>query len=242
MNPRQRREQERRRRTYLAVGALVVVSALLFLAGCVPQRGTLPPVVKSAIKPTVPSTIKPTVTGSIDQSPPLDWGCPIHAPNPDWQRMIQSAARHYAPGRERHTACELTAIARAESAWNPRATSPVGAAGLFQIMPGTADHIGIEDPYDPRQAIRGGAKYWTYQFSQWRAYDRTDEQRRTLGLAGYNWGLGNVLKVQRREGCIFGPCFYPYFPSETQDYIFRIERLYRTGDWVPHPPASWRPQ
>ncbi len=52
----------------------------------------------------------------------------------------------------------LRALASGESSFDPNATSPKGAGGLMQIMPETAKGYGIADPYDPVQAIYGGAK------------------------------------------------------------------------------------
>lgn len=52
----------------------------------------------------------------------------------------------------------LRAVALVESGGNQNATSPVGAQGLTQIMPDTAHSLGVQDPYDPQQAIHGTAK------------------------------------------------------------------------------------
>lgn len=136
----------------------------------------------------------------------------------------------------------MAALVRAESAWNPRVASGVGAVGLAQLMPGTARDLGVADPLDPIQSIRAGTRYYAWQFGQWKAHKRTPAQRRPLALAGYNAGLGTLLNIQRREGCILARCFYPLLPEETRDYIWRIDRLRETGEWLPHPPDAWRPQ
>ncbi len=53
----------------------------------------------------------------------------------------------------------VKAVAKAESGFNPQAGSPAGAQGLMQLMPGTARGLGVTDPFDPLQSLRGGAKY-----------------------------------------------------------------------------------
>ena len=232
-----------RRRAKAATAALApAAAAVVLLTACVPERDGRLPVVPEPVAGTLAPTVEATLpAGTVEPPAPPDWGCPVQVPDPHWQRAIHAAAKATAPGRERRQACELAAIARAESAWNPRARSPVGAEGLFQLMPATAAHVGIADRTDPVQAIRGGAKYWQWQRSQWKAYERTPREKRPLALAGWNWGLGHVLRVQRREGCRYGACFYPFLPRETQDFTWRVEHLYWTGEWQAEPPDGWRP-
>ncbi|MCL2325916.1 MAG: lytic transglycosylase domain-containing protein [Proteobacteria bacterium] len=82
----------------------------------------------------------------------------------------------------------IKAVIKIESNFNPRAVSSAGAMGLMQLMPGTAKHMGVEDPFDPRQNIMGGVKYLR------RLSDRFDGDI-NLVLSGYHAGPGNVAKV-----------------------------------------------
>ncbi len=56
----------------------------------------------------------------------------------------------------------ILALIRIESGGDPVAISPKGAAGLMQLMPGTARHFGVRDSLDPYQNVLGGVKYLRY--------------------------------------------------------------------------------
>ena len=53
-----------------------------------------------------------------------------------------------------------------ESSGNPRAVSPAGAQGLMQLMPATAAEMGVTDPFDPEQNVRGGLGYLRKQYDR----------------------------------------------------------------------------
>ena len=99
----------------------------------------------------------------------------------------------------------VRAVIQAESAFNPLARSHKGAMGLMQLMPATAAELGVTDPYDPEQNIRGGV---TYLRSLLLKYSNNEE----LALAAYNAGPGAVQKY----GAV-----PPY--RETREYIARIK-------------------
>jgi membrane-bound lytic murein transglycosylase F len=83
-----------------------------------------------------------------------------------------------------------------ESKFDPQANSWAGAMGLMQLMPSTAESLGIQDPTDPKQSIEAGTKYLRQLYKQFESV-QDSVNRMKLTLAAYNCGLGHVLDAQR---------------------------------------------
>ncbi|MFK2892655.1 lytic transglycosylase domain-containing protein [Dyella flagellata] len=114
----------------------------------------------------------------------------------------------------------IRAIIHAESAFNPRAMSIKGAQGLMQLMPGTANNMGVLDAFDPAQNIRGGARYLGLLMKNFNGNVR-------LAAAAYNAGPG---AVQHYNGV-------PPF-AETQVYVQRVGELVQRYSKALHPPLA----
>jgi soluble lytic murein transglycosylase-like protein len=101
----------------------------------------------------------------------------------------------------------VRAIIHAESNYNVNARSYKGAQGLMQLMPGTADDLGVSDAFDVTQNISGGAKYLAQLLKDFNGNTQ-------LATAAYNAG---EAAVQKYGGVP------PY--DETQVYVQRVEQL-----------------
>jgi soluble lytic murein transglycosylase-like protein len=103
----------------------------------------------------------------------------------------------------------VRAVIKVESDYDPRAVSRVGATGLMQLMPETAQRMQVRDIMDPRENIMGGVRYL-------RVLANMFNGNLQLTLAGYNAGENAVVK----HGGI------PPF-DETEEYVVRVLAYYR---------------
>ncbi|MDH4204970.1 MAG: lytic transglycosylase domain-containing protein [Desulfobacteraceae bacterium] len=104
----------------------------------------------------------------------------------------------------------IKAIIMAESSFNPKAVSRVGARGLMQLMPRTARSLGVEDSFKPAHNIDAGVRYFKHLLDQF-------DGEIKLALAAYNAGSFNV----RKYGGI------PPFKA-TKFYINKVLKYYET--------------
>jgi soluble lytic murein transglycosylase-like protein len=122
------------------------------------------------------------------------------SPDRAYDVLIAEAAEEYKLDPEL-----IRAVMRAESAFNPMVVSRAGAQGLMQLMPALAEEMGVEDPFDPRQNIMGGARYLRSLLDRHRGSI-------PLSLASYNAG---PTAVARYRGAV------PPF-RETRQYVKKI--------------------
>ncbi|ADU67925.1 murein transglycosylase [Pantoea sp. At-9b] len=119
------------------------------------------------------------------------------------------------------------AISRQESAWNPKARSPVGASGLMQVMPATAAHtvkmynlpgyVNSSQLLDPQTNIQIGTQYLEYVYQQF-------EQNRIFSSAAYNAGPSRVKSwLNNSGGRLDAVAFIETIPfSETRGYVKNV--------------------
>jgi soluble lytic murein transglycosylase-like protein len=98
----------------------------------------------------------------------------------------------------------LRAVMERESAFRPCAVSPKGAQGLMQLMPDTAGELGVEDAFDPKQNIDGGARFLKQLLDKYKG-------DLPLALGAYNAGPTTVDQTGK----------VPDIP-ETRDYVAAI--------------------
>lgn len=106
----------------------------------------------------------------------------------------------------------LEAVVAAESSFDPNARSRAGAMGLTQLMPDTARSLGVSNPFDPEQNLKGGATYLSQLLKRFGSTE--------LALAAYNAGPSRVEQAGNQ---------IPNF-RETQDYVKKVMSYYQGAD------------
>jgi hypothetical protein len=117
------------------------------------------------------------------------------------QNVQEAAAKYDLPSRL------IKAVIRAESNFKVDAVSSAGAQGLMQLMPATAEELGVKNPFDIRQNIEGGSRYLRKMLDRFGG-------NVAKALAAYNAGPGTVTKYNGRV---------PY--PETRQYVKRVLRF-----------------
>ncbi len=128
----------------------------------------------------------------------------VQKPDINLEKIIEKAARKYDVDADL-----IRSVIKAESNFDPQATSSKGAMGLMQLMPETAKDLGVKNAYDVEQNIMGGTSYLKSLLNR---YDGKVD----LALAAYNWGMGNLERSPDR------------LPAETVTYVARINSYLKT--------------
>jgi len=125
------------------------------------------------------------------------------AQNAQFGQFIQSAATRF------HVDADLiSSVIAIESNFNPKAVSRKNARGLMQLIPGTANRLGVRNVFDPAENIDAGTRYLGELLHR---YDND----LILALAAYNAGPERVQKYGR----------VPPFP-ETMSYVKKVKHTY----------------
>lgn len=134
----------------------------------------------------------PNVSPVADASSSIAPGAVAAGTGPDWASGLPDAAQQWVGSIERAATqagidpALLASVVRHESNFDPSVISHAGAIGLGQLMPGTADWLGV-DPYDPEQNLSGAARYLREQLDRFGTPD--------LALAAYNAGPNRVAQA-----------------------------------------------
>ncbi len=131
--------------------------------------------------PTVAASPQPNVAAQNE----MYWGPSKAAPS--FREAIYMANVREAELRYDLPSGLLQALIWTESRFNPMAISPAGAAGLAQLMPGTARYLGVANRHDPVASIDGGARYLREMLDKFGQIH--------LALAAYNAGPGAVIRA-----------------------------------------------
>ncbi len=183
---------------------------------------------------TPPAEATPTVPPAVP-TPPTP---PPKAQRQVWTRALADRPR---PDRadafvarlmpifvEERTPPELVWLAEVESSFDPQAKSPVGAAGLFQLMPPTAKDLGLstwlpDERLHPEKNARAAAQYLRRLHSRFNDWE--------LALAAYNAGESRVAALLKKSDVKTFDAIASKLPAETQMYVPKFEAVLkkRTG-------------
>ena len=195
--------------------------------------------VADEIRVSIPPPNFPPPNGATNQPPPV-----IPNPSPQkerelWTKQVSvepwpDGAKKYVPELKpiflaQKVPPELVWLAEVESSFDWRAESPVGAAGLFQLMPATAKRLGLslwprDQRFQPEASAAASAQYLRQlhtRFGDWR-----------LALAAYNTGEGRVQKLLDRYKTHNYDAIALHLPAETQMYVPRVEAVIKQREGV----------
>lgn len=181
-------------------------------------------------KPTVAKNSKKALTSrNASRSLRKEWTLPASEVTPIYASFIKSRNRRLTDekameiaegiiGFSLHYGVDarlIMAMVMVESGFNPNATSRTGAQGLGQLMPGTAQGLGVGNSYDTMENLYGTVKLVRNNLTSYKASTGDDFKALVLSVAAYNAGNGAVA----RHGGV-----PPY--AETQRYVQKVISLY----------------
>ena len=126
---------------------------------------------------------------------------PVPSHREEIEQLIDRVAEHVSLAPEL-----IRSVVNAESDFTSNAVSSAGAQGLMQLMPATAQELGVKDSFDPEQNLLGGSRYLKQLLDK---YEGNLDQ----ALAAYNWGQGNVDRKGLEQ-----------MPKETRDYLVKVKQ------------------
>ena len=127
---------------------------------------------------------------------------PVAAADPTYRELVAAAAKRYSVDADL-----ITSVIAVESNFDPKAVSRKNARGLMQLLPETAERLGVKNIFDPQENIDGGTRYLKELLQLY-------NNDLALALAAYNAGTDSVQKYGR----------VPY--AETITYVRRVKRSY----------------
>ena len=143
----------------------------------------------------------PAVQGPTGEAAPTTGLMARPAP-PEYESAITEANKLF----PQVSTTRIKSIIAAESNFDAKAVSPAGAQGPMQLMPGTAKEMGVDDPFDVTQNVRGGTRYYAHMLAKYGG----DERK---ALTAYNWGPGNL---DNAGGDVTKA------PAETKAYVAKV--------------------
>ena len=135
-----------------------------------------------------------------------------------YRELVEAAAERY-----KVDADLITSVIAVESNFDPKALSPKNARGLMQLLPETAERLGVQNIYDPKENIEAGTRYLRELLQRY-------NNDLALALAAYNAGPERVQQYGR----------VPPF-AETLSYVRRVKRTYEKSKSKPSTKAPARP-
>lgn len=136
----------------------------------------------------------------------------------------------------------IMAVIEAESNFDPNAVGPDtdfgNAYGLMQLLPSTAQEVGVLNIYDPEDNIKGGTKYFKKMIIRYSDKEYYDQNGNLLtpyemGVMAYNWGYPNLDKhMNKNSGKVVISENSKYaIPKETYNYLVKIRTNYDFNEY-----------